>query len=530
MRLFGLAFWLSSSLCFAQFDVLIARGKVVDGAGTGWFYADVGINGDTITAVGNLSSATAKTRVDATGLVVSPGFIDIHSHARRGLTAVPSAENLVRQGVTLVLEGNDGDSPIPLGPYLQKLSKTPIGINFGSFAGQGSIRSNVMGLVNRPATAQELDKMRDLMKQAMLDGAFGMSTGLFYVPGNLTPPDEVIEVAKVAAKYGGMHISHMRDEAASIVDAVKETIRIGEVAGMPTQVSHHKIIGRSNWGLSKETLRLVDQARARGVDVTIDQYPYTASSTGTAALFPQWALEGGNKALIERMDAPEQRARIKAVIVGKILDDRGGGDAKNVVMASCSFDKALAGKSLADLAIQRGKQPTPEDAAEIAMELQRKGGCSAVYHAISEEDVERIMRYPYTMIASDGGVQVFGEAVPHPRSYGTWARVLGVYVRERHILTLEDAVRRMTSLPAARLKLFDRGLIRPGMKADIAVFDPATVKDKSEFDKPHQYAVGFRHVLVNGKPVLLDGKMTGTMNGRVLLGSGAGQFRASPQE
>jgi N-acyl-D-amino-acid deacylase len=523
MRLLSLAFLLSSSFCFAQFDVLITNGKVIDGAGTGWFYADVGIQGDTITAVGNLSAATAKTRLDAKGMSVSPGFIDIHSHARNGITAVPSAENLIRQGVTLVLEGNDGDSPIPLGPYLEKLSQTPIGINFATFAGQGSIRNKVMGLVNRPATPEELNQMRDLMKAAMLDGAFGMSTGLFYVPGNFTPPDEVIEVAKVAAKYGGMHISHMRDEAAEIVDAVKETIRIGEVAGMPTQVSHHKIIGRSNWGMSKDTLRLVEEARARGVDVTVDQYPYTASSTGTGALFPQWALEGGNKALIERMDAPEQRARIKATIAAKIVNDRGGGDAKNVVLASCRFDKSLAGKSLADLAIQQGMQPTPENAAEIAMDLQRKGGCSAVYHAISEEDLERILRFPYTMIASDGGIQVFGEAAPHPRSYGTFARVLSVYVRERHVLTLEEAVRRMTSLPAARLKLFDRGLIRPGMKADIAVFDPAKVKDLSTFEKPHQYAEGFQHVLVNGKPVLLDGKMTGEKSGRILRGSGAGQ-------
>jgi dihydroorotase/N-acyl-D-amino-acid deacylase len=289
---------------------------------------------------------------------------------------------------------------------------------------------------------------------------------------------------------------------------------------MPTQVSHHKIIGRTNWGLSKETLKLVEEARARGVDVTVDQYPYTASSTGTAALFPQWALEGGNKSLIERMDAAEQRQRIKAVIVTRILDDRGGGDAKNVVLASCSFDKSLAGKSLADLAIAQGKQPTPENAADIAMDLQRKGGCSAVYHAINEDDVERIMRYPFTMIASDGGVQVFGEAAPHPRSYGTFARVLGVYVRERHVLTLEDAVRRMTSLPAARLKLFDRGLIRPGMKADIAVFDPGVVKDKAQFENPHQYAEGVRHVLVNGKPALVNGKMTGVLGGAILRGPG----------
>jgi dihydroorotase/N-acyl-D-amino-acid deacylase len=317
---------------------------------------------------------------------------------------------------------------------------------------------------------------------------------------------------------GGIHQSHMRNEAAQVLDSVRETIRIGEEGGLPTQVTHHKIIGNLNWGMSKETLRLVDEARARGVDVTVDAYPYTASSTGTAALIPQWAQEGGQKALVERLDAPQQRTQIKTVVIENLKTDRGAGDPANVVMASCSFDRSLAGKSLSDITRARGREVNFENAAETLLEIQHSGGCSAVYHAISEEDVERILRYPFTMIASDGEIPQFGVGAPHPRSYGTFARVLGRYVRERKTITLEDAVHRMSSIPAMRLKLFDRGLLRPGMKADVVVFDPATVADKAEFAKPHQYAVGFKYVLVNGKPVIAESDLTQERPGRVLYG------------
>lgn len=517
-----LAFWaLMAPLMSAQppsFDLLIVNGRIVDGAGGPWFYGDVAIKGDSIAAIGHFDAKSAARVLDAKGMVVAPGFIDIHTHARRGIFIDPTAQNYLRQGVTTLMEGNDGSSPLPIADFLKKVADAKPAPNFGTFAGQGSIRQAVMQLVNRPATPEEIEKMRVLMRQAMLDGAFGMSTGLFYVPGNFTPPDEVIEVAKVAGQMGGMHISHMRNEAAQIVASVKETIRIGEDGHMPTQVTHHKVIGRASWGLSKETIELVEQARARGVDVTIDAYPYTASSTGTAALIPQWAQEGGQKALVERLNAPAQRARIKAVVVDNIINDRGAGDPANVVMASCGFDKSLAGKSLADITKDRGRAVNFENAAETLLEIQTAGGCSAVYHAISEEDVERILRYPFTMIGSDGEIPEFGVGAPHPRSYGTFARVLGRYVRERHTITLEDAVHRMSGLPAARLKLFDRGLLRPGMKADVVVFDAATVADKADFARPHQYAVGFKHVVINGKPVILDGAMTAERPGRVLYG------------
>ena len=510
-----------TQLYVQPYDVIISGARVVDGSGSPWFLADIGIRGDSIAAVGDLGNAPAGVRIDARGMVVAPGFIDIHSHGRRGIAAVPTAENYLREGVTTIVEGPDGSSPLPIGQFLDGIRKMPISVNFATFAGQGSIRQSVIGLANRPATAAELEKMKELAAQAMRDGAFGLSTGLFYVPGNFTPTEEVIELAKVVGRMGGIHISHMREEASHVLDSVRETIRIGEEGGLPTQITHHKMIGQPNWGKSVESLKLVEEARARGVDVTIDQYPYTASSTGIAALVPQWALEGGQKSTSERLAAPDQRARIKAAIVQNLKVDRGAGDPKNVAIVNCPFDRTLAGKNLTQLTQARGVEPSMENAADTVMDLVNKGGCSAVYHAIAEEDVVRIMRSPFTMIASDGDIPVFGQAAPHPRSYGTFARVLGVYVREKKVLTLEDAVRRMSAYPAQRLKIWDRGMLRPGMKADVIVFDPATVADRAEYDKPHQYSVGVRDVLVNGKFVLRQDKVTAERPGRVLLGPSA---------
>lgn len=517
MRTVGLLF-VCALAASAQYDLLIEGARVVDGTGSPWFYADIAVQGDRIAAIGRLSGATAKQRISGKGLIAAPGFIDTHSHSGRSVEGNPGLESLVRQGITTVLEGQDGGSPIPLGPALDKLSKTPVSVNFGYCAGHNSIRSRVMGTENRHATADEIGKMKALMRQAMLDGAFGLSTGLFYVPGNYAPTEEVIELAKVAGAMGGIHISHMRDEAANVLDSVRETIRIGDEGRLPTQVTHHKIIGKASWGLSKETLRLVEEARRRGVDVTIDQYPYTASSTGTAALFPQWSLSGGARALAERLGAGDSRAKIKAEMVHRIKNDRGGGDPANVQFASCGFDHSLDGKTLADATKARGLAPTPENAAEVMMEMQLKGGCSAIYHAISEDDVVRIMQSPYTMIATDGFSPKPGDGSPHPRSYGTFPRVLGRYVREKQVISLEEALRKMTGLPSARLKLSDRGLLRAGMKADIVLFDADRIGDRSEFTKPHQYSVGVQHVVVNGVPVLVENAMTGARPGRVLRG------------
>jgi dihydroorotase/N-acyl-D-amino-acid deacylase len=325
----------------------------------------------------------------------------------------------------------------------------------------------------------------------------------------------------VAGRFGGIHISHQRDDASKVLDSVRETIAIGEHGGLPTQVTHHKVIGKAYWGRSEAALRLIDEARARGVDVTSDQYPYTASSTSIgSALVPAWALEGGNASTAKRLKDPAERAKMKAGSAAMIRDERGGGDPANVRIVRCPFDESLTGKTLADVTRGRGMEPTIENAAEAVLWIVEQGGCQGIFHAMSEDDVERIMRHYATMIASDGEVPIFGRANPHPRSYGTFARVLGVYVRERRVLTLEEAVRKMSSFPAARLGLADRGVLREGMKADIAVFDPARVRDLATFEAPHQYADGFSHVIVNGQVVFENGAMTEARPGRVLYGPG----------
>jgi dihydroorotase/N-acyl-D-amino-acid deacylase len=372
--------------------------------------------------------------------------------------------------------------------------------------------------VDRKATPDEIAKMKELVREGMLDGAFGLSTGLFYVPGIFTPTDEVIALAEVAGGMGGIHVSHMRNEASGVIDGVKETIAVGERGRMPTQITHHKIIGPPNWGRSAETLTLVAEARARGVDVTIDQYPYTASSTGITALLPPWALEGGQADVVARLRDSAQRARIKAAVVESLKIDRGGGDPKNVQIAACAWDPSLAGKNLAEITRARGAEPTMEAAAETALWIVEQGGASGIFHAIDEADLERILKDPVTMIASDGEVPIFGKASPHPRSYGTFVRVLGRYARERGALPLAEAVRKMTSFPAQRVGLLDRGVLRPGMKADIAVWDAATIADTATFAQPHQYAVGVHTVVVNGQIVFERGAMTPVRPGRVLYG------------
>ena len=501
------------------YDLVIRNARIVDGTGTPWHRGDIAVRGDSIARMAAAIDPQGARVIDAGGRAVAPGFIDIHTHARRGIFEVPTADNYVRQGVTTLIEGPDGSSALPLAPFLAKLDALEKSVNIGSFVGQGSVRSAVIGNEDRPATADEIRKMQELVEQGMRDGAFGLSTGLFYVPGSFTPTAEVIELAKTAARFGGMHKSHQREESVGVLDSVRETIAIGEKGGLPTQITHQKVIGRANWGRSVDALRLIDEARARGVDVTSDQYPYTASSTSVAsALLPAWALEGGRQAQAARLKDAATRAKIKAEVVLTIRDARGGGDPKNVQFASCGFDPALAGRTLADLTKQRGMEPTLENAAEATLWLVEQGGCQGIFHAMSDEDVQRILAHPTTMVASDGEVPTFGRANPHPRSYGTFARVLGMYVREKKTLTLEDAVRKMTSFPAARLQLSGRGVLRPGMKADIVIFDPATVRDTATFEKPHAYAEGFSHVLVNGQVVFEGGAMTPARPGRVIYG------------
>jgi N-acyl-D-amino-acid deacylase len=521
MRLLVAAILTSAALAVqpASYDLLLKNGRIVDGSGSPWFNGDVAVRGDTIAAIAPRIDAPAARTIDLNGRVVAPGFVDIHTHARRGLSQVPTAPNYVRQGVTTLIEGPDGSSALPIAPFFAQLERLEKSVNIASFLGQGSIRSAVVGNTNRKATPEEIQKMVGMVEQGMRDGALGLSTGLFYVPGTFTPTEEVIELARAAGRLGGIHESHQRDDAAKLLDSVQETIAIGEKGGLPTQISHAKVVGVANWGRSVDMLRLVDEARVRGVDVTIDQYPYTASSTSiAAALIPAWVLEGGREATLARLKDSGAREKAKGGIAMMIRDERGGGDPKNVQFAGCGFDPALAGKTLADLTKARGLAPTIRNAAEVVMWIVEQGGCQGIFHAMSERDLVRILRHPATMIASDGSVPTFGEANPHPRSYGTFARVLGRYVREKKVLSLEEAIGKMSAFPAARLGFGDRGLLRPGLKADIAIFDPATVRDTATFTRPHAYAEGFSHVIVNGQVVFENGEMTQARPGRVLYG------------
>jgi dihydroorotase/N-acyl-D-amino-acid deacylase len=339
---------------------------------------------------------------------------------------------------------------------------------------------------------------------------------LIYPPGRFATTEEVIELAKVAAQHDGIYISHMRQEGLDVLKSVAETIRIGEEGGLPTQITHHKIVGAPMWGKSVETLALVDEALERGVDVSIDQYPYTASSTYLTILFPGWSLDGGREALLVRLSDAKQRQRAKAEIVYNIETDRGGNDPANVVLSNCPHDTKINGQNLSEVLRQQERSISHENAAELLMELVEAGNCMAVFHAINEDDVKRIMRHPVTMTASDGGVEGPSDKVPHPRNYGTFSRLLGYYVREQNVLPFHTAIYKVSKLPAGRIGLDDRGRIEIGAIADIAVLDPATVLDKATFDDPHQYADGAQHVFVSGEAVLLNSEMTGARPGKVL--------------
>ena len=515
-----LLIFLITSCSNYDFDMLVVNGSIVDGSGNNIYKADIGIVGDRIIKIGDLSLLNAKEVIDAANLIVSPGFIDSHTHAVRGIYDVPTAESSLLQGITTLTEGNDGTSPFPIADHYLKIKNTKISPNWAVFVGQGTIRKNVMGLDNRDPTSEELNSMKLMVAEAMKDGALGISTGLFYVPGSFSTTNEVIELSKEASKYGGIYISHMREEAGDILKSINETINIGISANIPVQITHHKIIGKSNWGLSTETLKLVDQAIAKGVRVSIDQYPYTASQTSIRALIPQWAQAGGRKALVERIDNPLTRQILIDGIVERILFDRGGGHPKNVVISKNTWDTTMEGKNLAELCSDRQLDPSPANAALVVFEIIKGGGASAVYHAINSNDVDLIMQHPMTSIASDGPLTIYNIGAPHPRTYGTFARVLGSYVRERNILTLEEAIRKMTSLPASILSIDKRGLIEEGFFADISIFDPEIIDDKATFEDPHQYAVGINHVIVNGVVVVKDGVHNGNKPGRILYGPG----------
>jgi N-acyl-D-amino-acid deacylase len=499
------------------FDLLITNARVVDGSGNPWFRADVGIKDGRITRIGRIDPAEAEKTLDAKGQIVAPGFIDVHTHVE-SIYSLPAAENFVRMGVTTLVTGNCGSSATDVGQFLGRIKEKPLAINLATLIAHGSVRRQAMGSDDRAPTPDETKKMEALVEQGMKDGAVGLSTGLIYVPGTYAKTDEITNLARIVARYGGLYATHMRNEGEKVADAIRESIQIGEQAGLPVEISHFKISSKKMWGQTPMTIGLVRDARERGLMVTVDQYAYTASSTSLDSRMPTWLRAGGLEEGKKRLADKATRERVvKEMKEG--LKRSGFKDYSYAMVASYQPDRSFNGKSIAEITKQvRGKKDV-ESQIEQILTMYEAGGAGMVYHGMNEDDVQRIMREPFTMIASDSGVREVDESVPHPRGYGNNARVLGRYVRELHLLSLEDAIRKMTSLPAQTFGFRDRGMVREGFAADLVIFDEKMVGDRATFEKPHQYPVGVSYVIVNGNVVLGDG-MTGARPGMALRGPG----------
>ena len=503
----------------SQYDVLILNGKIIDGPGNSWFYGDVAVKDGKIVYVGKTNNLTAAKVINAKGLIVAPGFIDVHAHIESGIFENPTAGNYIYDGVTTVITGNCGGSADDLKRFFWRLDSMKTSINIASLIGHNTVRRLAMGLDNRLASAEEQKKMEGLVEQAMKDGAVGLSTGLIYLPGMYSNTEEVVGLARSAAHYNGVYASHIRNEENGVKDAINEAINIGRAANIPVQISHFKVSGPANWGRSKETLPMIEAARKEGYDVTIDQYPYAASSTNLGIRLPDWALAGGNDSLKKRIND----AGMHKQIIKEMLEMQKKYKYKNysyAYVASHSADSTLNGKNISEINKLKGRKAKMKEEAETILDLLLAGGAQMVYHSMNEDDVRHFMKYPFNMIGADGGVPVPGKGMPHPRAYGTNARVLAKYVREEKLVSLEEMIRRMTSLAAQKFQLKDRGLLKEGMAADIVIFDLNEVSDKATFEQPHQYAAGFHYVLVNGQVTIDNKSHTGVKGGTTLKGPG----------
>jgi N-acyl-D-amino-acid deacylase len=489
-------------------DVLLSGGTIYDGAGGEGFVGDVAIRGGKIVAVGKFEKGAVGLTVDCRGLYVTPGYIDLHNHSDRGMVEAATRANVnyLTQGCTTIVTGNCGSGPVDVEKYFASIDTSGAGTNVIHLLPHGSLRTFAGAGENREPTSDELKKMCELAEKAMQDGAWGMSTGLIYVPGTYAKTNEIAEVAKVVGANGGIYASHIRNEGTDLVQSVQEAMEIGRKGKCPVHISHYKSSGRKAWGGVRAAAEAIEKARAAGEKVTADQYPYIASSTSLSAMtIPSWALEGGNKALVKRLDDPVDGPKIRAEIQDRI-DDR-----NRMVVASYSPKIAWVGKSVDEIA-ELEKRP----AVDIVVEIMRGGGAAAVNFGMNEEDVRFAMQLPWVATASDGSSKLPSEDRPHPRSYGTFSRKIGRYAIQDKVLSVEAAVRSSSGLPADILSLTDRGYLKAGLAADVTVFDPKQFIDKATFEDPFQYSAGIRYVFVNGEPALFNGTPTGALAGKAL--------------
>ncbi len=514
--------FLSSNRCSSSYSIIIRNGLIIEGTGKEAYIADLGIRGERIAKIGRISRGQAAEIVEAKGLVVAPGSIDVHTHGDREILNVPSANNYLLQGVTTIIGGNCGGHPYPLAELFGQIEKKGIAINFGCLAGHNTIREKVMGLKMEAPTDEEMAEMKRLLAEEMEAGALGFSTGLAYLPGTYSNTEEIVDLASVAARYGGLYASHIRDQGQKITEAIEEALEVGRRNRMPVQISHIKLADEAVWNQLTKITQPIEKARQEGVTVFCDQYPYTATSSGFTSSFPSWCFEGGRDKFRERLASPSTYQEIKNyVIQRRLVSSRGINRLQAILIARCRAHPEYNGKNLEQILMMKGLEPTVEAAADLLIEIEKEGGAQGIFFQMDESDVAELMKLPYVMIGSDGEIQVYGQGFPHPRSYGTFPRVISHYAQEQKIITLEQAIQKMTSLPAQAFNLKDRGVLKPGKFADITIFDAALFKDKATYEQPHQYPSGLFMVVVNGKIVVRQGEIEPVFPGKVLRGPGS---------
>ncbi|MCO5053506.1 MAG: D-aminoacylase [Verrucomicrobiae bacterium] len=507
----GFLFLALPILAVAEYDCVIRGGRIVDGTGGPAYFADLAVKDGRIVQIGRITES-GRQEINAAGMIVAPGFIDVHTHADE-VADMPRAENFLRMGVTTLVVGNCGDSALEVGEFFAAIARNGVAPNVCTLIGHNTVRKKAMGgNFDRPPTAAELAKMKDYVEQAMRNGAVGLSTGLIYLPGTFSKPEEIVELAKVIAPYDGIYASHMRHEGVEIRSALDEVFRVAREAKVRAEVSHLKLSGEKAWGRADEIIAYIEAARASGLDITDDQYAYTASSTTMRQLIPDDAFDGGQQRFLALLKNPDEKAALVKQMKRRITA-RGRQDYAYAVIASYRHDPSLNGLNIVEAAKKLRGNDSLDDQIETILEIQEHGSASGVFHGMNEEDLQKFMKYPNTMVASDSGIREFGKGVPHPRGYGNNARVLARYVRELKVLRLEEAIRKMTSLPATTFRLKNRGLLKEGFWADITIFDPQKVNDPATFNDPHHYATGIPLVLVNGVTVIANGEHTGARPG-----------------